>query len=304
MRMGGICFGLMLLLPLAACSSDGGSGTWPDGYVPPGQVLDGQNTGGLDTTGPGPGLPGTKDLAGLPSTDKGITPTLDTGGTPTPIDATILGDRGGQPQPGDVAVVGDVPAGLCDPITGSGCQQGSHCAYNEAGQIACARSGPRQPGETCGGAEGCKLGQCSTLPDISADPLCYTYCNVPGDCAETHTCAGVTDQPFKLCVPKPEEVTCNLLAQDCTKEGQACFLLQDQATGVNKYLCVNSMGVEPGQPCQYANACTAGYICINSACTKICDLSAEEKGCAEGENCQSFAPSQNVGVCVGAAPPQ
>jgi len=305
MRMGGICFALMALLPFAACSSDGGSGTWPDGYVPPGgTTTDGGATSGTDTSGAGPGIPGAKDIPGTPSTtDKGSTPTFDPGGTPTPIDATILGDKG-TPQPGDIPIVGDAPAGLCDPITGSGCQQGSHCAYNEAGQIACARSGPRGPGETCGGAEGCKLGQCSTLPGISEDPLCYTYCNVPGDCIEGFTCAGVENQPFKLCVPKPPEVTCNLLAQDCEKEGQACFLLQDQSTGENKYLCVDSMGVQPGQPCQYANACTAGYLCINSACTKVCDLSAEVKGCAEGENCQSFAPSQNVGVCVAGAPPQ
>jgi hypothetical protein len=306
MRMGGICFALTALLVVAACSTSGGSGGWPDGYTPPAATDTGGNAGPQADTS-GTGMPTLPDIAGVlpgvPGTDLGPAPVKDTG-APTPVDATILGETG-QPLPADILMVGDVPAAAnCDPIKGTGCPQGSHCAYNEAGQIACTPSGSQEPGQICGGADRCKLGTCVQLAQISEEYMCYAYCNVPGDCADTHTCAGVQGAPFKLCVPKPEEVTCNLLNQDCAKEGQACFLLQDQASGENKTLCVDSMGVEPGQPCQYANACTAGYLCINNACTKICDTSAEASGCAEGENCQSFYAAQNVGVCVGPAPTQ
>lgn len=253
----------------------------------------GDDAGGAggDTTGATTDSASGDAVSGAPDNANGGG---DTGGTPTADPGAGGGDTATAPDAVTPTDGGDTfsPVGGCDPISGSGCDDPTtHCAYDANNEKTCATSGNKQPGEACGGADRCAVGECY---DLGAGFLCHAYCETAEHCGDDEECATLGNAPFKLCAPRAERAACHLLQQDCAGENEACFFVESEGAPV----CFTTNNKAEGEACEFANDCAAGLVCVNDACHPLCGTEGAP-ACADATaSCQNFYSEQQAGVCI------
>ena len=176
---------------------------------------------------------------------------------------------------------------------------------------------PKKPGESCVAPEGgvagvddCELGaMCWDVDAETNEGTCIGLCDgTPEEptCAEPATsCVITNDAVLTLCLPM-----CDPLLQDCP-DGQVCFSHSDA------FICVIDASGEAGaygDPCEYANACDPGLMCVEpehvpdcmtgGCCTPFCDTTMPNACPGDGQECipwfeEGMAPEgyENIGVC-------
>ncbi len=181
-----------------------------------------------------------------------------------------------------------------------------------------AITGDQKPGEPCmtvgGGTSGiddCEKGAMCWDVNVEGMGTCVALCTGTPDapvCAANEYC-GISG-PLILCLP-----TCDPLLQDC--EGEDLCLPNGE-----RFICVLDASGDMGavnDPCEFANACDKGLVCLNTAsassacmqgsqgcCQPFCDFSLMEACPNPDQKCvQWFDPEmpippgyEDVGVCA------
>jgi hypothetical protein len=205
------------------------------------------------------------------------------------------------------------------------CPEGAKCTLwaNDGGSQHNARrcvpvdAEPQAPGEPCvvtgdlySGVDNCELGAlCWYLDSDTQEGECVGLCDGSPEsptCAEPGTvCALKGDRLAVLCLP-----TCDPLAQDCA-EGRLCL------PALDSFVCEvdgwSGAGAY-GDPCEYANACDPGLVCLSpeyvpdcmagGCCSPFCETTAPNTCPGDGQACipwfeEGQAPEgyESVGVC-------
>jgi len=227
---------------------------------------------------------------------------------------------------------GEVGGKQCD-VFAQDCPEGEKCsAYAEGGSNSwnatkCVPvTGEGTPGDVCategGGVSGldnCAKGSFCWDVDEENKGLCVELCTgteAAPVCSDegTFNCAVVNEGVLNLCLPD-----CDPLVQDCVGD-DVCIPV------VDVFVCVlDASGADGGKqfdPCEFANACDKGLLCLNPSaamecdpnaggcCMPFCDLSDADAdtscdATAKGTSCLSLyaegqAPPdyENVGICV------
>ncbi len=144
--------------------------------------------------------------------------------------------------------------------------------------------------------------------------LCVAFCTgsaAAPNCASPNICVIANDGVLPICLPQ-----CDPLVQDCDN-GDLCVPDFNE----NGFVCVldASGGMSPyGAPCQYANGCNPGLMCIASdsvpepecataagCCSPMCDLNEPNTCPGSGQECQALYQPGNappgfdhMGVCA------
>jgi hypothetical protein len=189
--------------------------------------------------------------------------------------------------------VGDT--GECDPWA-QDCPEGEKCsayandggtAWNDTKCVGVAAN-PGQPGDACSvegsgvsGIDSCDVGAMCWDVDAENEGVCVALCTGSPEapvCDGGFGCA-VANDVLNLCLS-----LCDPLAQDCPGD-DLCVANGDQ------FLCVLDASGDAGQafdPCEFANACDAGLLCVDPGASSECDVSAG--GCCS-PLCDLDAPS-------------
>lgn len=197
--------------------------------------------------------------------------------------------------PSDTNTVGDTnfadvdTVGPCDPIDQSGCKTGENCTFvGSATAPSCAAGGPVAASGECSAEQRCATGVCMSVNQTAN--LCYQFCVDEGDCGTDGTCLTLSNAPFRVCKIEGIYQACDLLAQDCTAEGKACYAVSTETTPI----CLPEGTSTPGGACEHAGSCKKGYACVNDVCRAVCDAKVPAS-CGEGATCRDFAFT--VGYC-------
>jgi hypothetical protein len=289
----------------------------------------GESDSGGDTTGAGVTSQTTSDSgtgdSGADGTDGGTatTTTTTSGGT----DGTTGGDDGqGFVPDGGGASCGEE----CDIWNPMDCPDGEKCTA-----VACEVGGSAWDSNVCREVQGtaavgdecmytdgsgvsgndtCELGaMCWNADADTGLGTCIAFCTGSPDaasCPAGTNCVIVNNGVLAICLPG-----CDPLAQDCEAGDDLCI---PDPNGEG-YVCVlNASGdMAPyGTPCNYANSCNAGLICIDAAgvpeaecasasgcCSPMCSISGGDACPGTGQTCEPvFDPQppgyEDVGVCT------
>ena len=206
------------------------------------------------------------------------------------------------------------------------CPEGMKCAARGDGgggqwnsTVCTPVTGDGAPGEPCiaeeglSGADDCRKGaMCWDVDKETQLGTCVELCTgsprspICSDEAGSH-CTITNDGVLNLCLP-----VCDPLMQGCASD-DLCVPADDN------FVCVPDASGEDGQsfdPCEVANACDAGLLCMNTwaatecdpnaggCCLPFCDLSDPNVACpGAGQSCVPFHEDMpppglmNVGVC-------
>ncbi|MFY0534503.1 hypothetical protein [Nannocystis pusilla] len=163
------------------------------------------------------------------------------------------------------------------------------------------------------GEDDCEIGaMCWDADPETLEGTCVSFCQGSPQaptCAAGSHCAVLNDGGLNVCLPD-----CDPLAQDCPA-GDECIPLPDTET----FVCVLDASGAEGQafdPCEFANACDPGLLCLPSemasecdpmvagCCLPFCDVSAANSCPGVGQDCLAYfdpmqAPAgfEDVGVC-------
>lgn len=259
-------------------------------------TTDGTATEGMTTTAP-------------TTTDTGTTTT----GTTDMTGTTTMGMGGGE----------------CEP-TLQDCAEGEKCiaydspegpdAYWDANQCVPEPPNAGQKGDTCNidmgesvfsGMDNCAEGTMCFNFDFGTgqDGICTAFCGEGDSCGANEICLpNANDGVLPLCLN-----TCDPLVQDCPNM-HACY----GDPSLPEFFCAkpdpgNETGMD-GSPCQFTNACLAGFACMDGTllegcngadycCTPYCTV-GDDTPCAPTEDCVPFYAMdpppglENVGLCV------
>jgi hypothetical protein len=188
---------------------------------------------------------------------------------------------------------------VCRPVQGSG-QAGDECQYTDGNPLS--------------GNDTCDEGQfCFNVDQDTGIGTCAPWCTGSPDdpmCPAGYSCAVTSSGVLALCIDQ-----CDPLLQDCANPDDLCI---NDPTGEG-YVCVlNASGdMAPyGTPCNYANVCNHGLLCVDAAlvpedscdgasgcCSPFCDLGAPNACPGLGQECVPMYDPQpetfeHVGVCV------
>ena len=153
-----------------------------------------------------------------------------------------------------------------------------------------------------------KSSVCWNVDLQTGEGTCLEFCHgIPRNpfCPQGFVCHIPSDGLLNVCLP-----WCDPLAQDCAGD-ELCLPYG------NSWGCVLDASGEEGQygdPCEYANTCDPGLICLNpeyvpdcqasGCCSPFCDTSAPNTCPTEGQVCipwyeEGMAPPglEHVGVC-------
>jgi hypothetical protein len=169
-------------------------------------------------------------------------------------------------------------------------------------------------GSGVSGNDTCELGNmCWNADPDTGIGTCIAFCTGSPDaasCPAGTNCVIVNNGVLAICLPD-----CDPLAQDCEEAGDLCI---PDPNGEG-YVCVlNASGdMAPyGTPCNYANSCNAGLICVDPAgvpepecasasgcCSPMCSIAAGDPCPGAGQTCEPvFDPQppgyEDVGVCT------
>ena len=285
----------------------------------------GETTGNVGSTGSEVG--GTS--SGVPTTG-----TTDAGATSGSSGTGTTGGIEPPPLPGTTGEPDDTCGFLCG-TTGSvepdcdlftqNCPEGEKCApYSADGGNWNARKcvpvmGDGQPGDPCmalvrgaSGLDDCAKGAMCWEVDLEKLGHCVEVCSgseeMP-ECKNDGLCAVSGNSVLAICLSP-----CDPLGQDCPG-GDLCIFVGDS------FMCVVDASGDEGQafdPCEFANACDHGLVCLapdsaaecdpnaTGCCLPFCDLSDPAFVCpGVGQACVSLyeegmAPEtfKNVGTCA------
>ena len=225
---------------------------------------------------------------------------------------------------------GDPRCSWCD-LFAQDCPDGEKCAPWDADvdgywdSVKCVElSGDGQPGEPCAaepgatGEDDCDVGVMCWNLDENNEGTCVALCTGSPDepmCPESTICNITGDGVLNLCLPQ-----CDPLQQDCP-EGELCI---NYPSG-EAFVCVldASDGMAPaGSPCEFANVCNPGLMCLSpdffpgpdcegalGCCAPFCNTDNGDVECeglpVDGLVCLPFyedgqAPPEyeSVGVCA------
>ena len=282
---------------------------------------------GGDSAGNGASTFGTSASSSGNETDGTDGTASGTSGGDTAPGGSSGGDSGGflsEPDGGGAMNECDVWAQDCP--AGEKCMPWSADGSNTWNGLKCSPvdPNPQQVGDPCT-AEGNGL---SGIDDCGAGAMCWGVSNETGmgvcvqlcegspaspTCADAaSTCTITADGILPLCLS-----SCDPLLQDCPIEQDSCVL-----SGDGNFACEPNAagdGGNPGDPCEFTNACQEGSICIAGTaisgcdavfcCTPVCDASdpdasASCPGAADGDVCTPWyedgtAPPglDDVGYC-------
>ncbi len=294
-------FGLIFLLSLAVtvtgCGDDDDGGTDTGSTSDTGRD-DASSDAGTDTatgedTGPG------EDTGSGEDTGAGE----DTGGT----DA---GDAGGE-DAGPISMPCELPAADCDVTDMSACEAGEACRPLSDGTAMCLETGDETvaTNEECMRTSDCGPGDLCVRYGADEPSFCLRLCRAGsiGECGEGYACnGGLTDREcLRAC--RPIAPACDILAQDCPDDGQACTLARHPETRAPYFACRTAGENGIGERCGGdEGGCTSGTICINSSdgnayCRQVCNPDGEPRCTEDGETCRGFAPTWEVSYCRPAA---
>jgi hypothetical protein len=164
-------------------------------------------------------------------------------------------------------------------------------------------------GDWVDGLDTCDKGLICWDPDADTKvgtciDLCKGRPRTP-ECPPGHWCAVLGDGILALCLP-----WCDPLAQDCGPE-ELCLPSGDE---FDCFLDMSENDGEYGDPCEYANACDPGLLCLNpeyvpdcpgnGCCSPFCDVTAPNTCPGDGQVCipwfeEGMSPPgyENVGFC-------
>lgn len=169
-------------------------------------------------------------------------------------------------------------------------------------------------GEGLDGLDDCELGSMCWRPDPDTGlGTCIQFCFGSPSAAECNPgsqCAVTGDGVIPVCLPD-----CDPLAQDC-HDGDVC-IPNSSGTGFSCVLDASGGEADYGTPCQFANACNPGLLCVNAArvpepacagevgcCSPMCNTEVFGDCPGEGQVCEplfdeGLAPpgAEQVGVC-------
>ena len=240
---------------------------------------------------------------GEPVADAGPTPgaqPMDGGPTATATgDAGVAdsGDAGAMPT-GPVAPGGPCePVGECDPWEDGGvCDDGACQLTGSALRCGAVAPGAGGEGDPCEELADCRAGTtCLTLP---GGPQCVRLCQLGtvGGCGEGASCSGTTSMDcLGHCRALP--VPCDVLAQDCVGDDEACSLALNRETDERYTGCVPAGAGALDEACENIGDCGRGLVCIGSACRQVCDPEGGEPTCPGGRRCNRRSTSWDVPYC-------
>ena len=296
----------------------------------------------------GPKLPGDTDALDTTTTSPSTTTTTAGGSTTGAVDPTTTSSTGAATTEGTTAastsegcsflgcgtggpqcavVDGKLRCSACDVWT-QDCPEGQKCApwANDGGSAwnttKCVDvvDNPGKPGDECtvegsgvSGVDSCdKAALCWNVDDETMKGTCVGFCTGSQEaplCEQPGTtCVIANDGVLILCLP-----SCDPLQQDCP--GTDLCISQPMGDG---FVCVLDASGEQGQqnnPCEFANACDPGLVCLDPSlatecdpmaigcCLPFCDVTAPD--CTnQGAECipwfeMGMAPPglENIGVC-------
>lgn len=169
------------------------------------------------------------------------------------------------------------------------------------------------PDEPFSGLDDCAIGfVCVNFDKTGEGGDCVEICDEDDECPNTNGgdafCAIGRSSPLGIC-----SALCDPLIQDCPA-GQGCY----GDSGWPGFLCIKSApqdgSGEDGSPCEFTNACAAGFSCVmasqvegcdpgkSGCCTPYCTV-GDEAACAPSEGCVPFYEEppvglEKVGVCM------
>ena len=287
------------------------------------QTTDSSESSSTTTTTTGESSTGTSTSSTTAPTSGATSSTSSTG--PCDTACTSSDEAGGfiYGAPGDFQHGGTIE---CD-VFKQDCASGEKCtAWNDNGggswnATKCVPvTGDKVPGDECkaegGGTSGidnCEAGAMCYDVDAMNTGICRALCTGTPDaptCDGNFSCAIVNDGVLNICLPG-----CDPLLQDCPGK-DLCLPIGDG------FICVIDVSGDMGQtndPCEFANSCDKGLVCLNTAsassacmqgspgcCQPFCDFTAMDPCPNPDQKCvQWFDPMmpippgfEDVGVCA------
>lgn len=205
----------------------------------------------------------------------------DTGADSTGAETTAGTDTGAETTPA-----------ACDPILQSGCEAGENCTFVGVEDTpSCIPEGPVPANAECSQENRCQRGVCMSINQTAS--RCYQVCAEDTDCGAgtENLCLTLTNTPFGVCKIPDIYDTCNLLTQDCSEEGKACYAV----LGEDEPICLVEGSGASGSECATAAACVKGLACVNDICREICDPDVDDS-CGETATCRDFF--DDAGYCA------
>ena len=202
-----------------------------------------------------------------------------------------------------LAIGGCVPND-CDPTTTGECAEGEQCVaagwgFTGEAEVVFGRCLESTSDGALGDA--CEINE-DCVEGLICDGVCRAYCERAGgdtDCAEGETCFAAWGEtsPIGLC-----RITCEPFAADggCEATEKCLPLYEDITTG----FCWEAGDGDEGSACEASNECTNGMLCVDGACTRVCDAAAEAGGpgaCLEDEACAALYVDNEIisfGMCT------
>ncbi len=185
----------------------------------------------------------------------------------------------------------------CDPYTDEHCEAGFNCIFGAYDRPVCMIAGEKAVGEECATQGLCSDGYCMSLMGMDKN-RCLKYCKTDSDCGYQIACIGLEGKKWKVCsLPASAFETCNLLEQNCTKAGEACYYT---SSTVFQPVCMAEGTGREGDQCSQSSDCAAGFDCIaDKECMPLCTTQeGGEPGCPSAfTTCQPLYPGQKAGYC-------
>lgn len=279
-------------------------------------------TPGSDAESGGPTVTTDDDSTGGSEDETTGNPTSSSGDGDGDSGGTIFVDStdDGGPDCGeqcDIWAEGDCPEG--EKCTAVACEVGSNSWDSN---VCRPINGDAAPGDECmytdgsgvSGNDDCGEGSmCWNADGDTGIGTCVAFCTgspAASTCASGTTCAILNDGVLPLCLPG-----CDPLAQDCESSNEIC-LPDPSGSG---YICAldASGDMAPyGTPCNYANVCNSGLLCINAegvpeaecasaqgCCSPMCSISSGDACPGDGQSCEPVFEMQppgfeDVGICT------
>lgn len=222
--------------------------------------------------------------------------TTDEDDTTTDDDTTTSrSDAGGTPDC-------TIPSGsACAPVDNCGCSNGQVCGLGGGEDnftVACQAPGEKELGDTC------ELGECGEGL-LCIEQLCVQVCRFDNDCeSDAAKCTQVLR-------PNGEELkgvrycraNCDLVDPTDPADGlEACTAGQTCLTTDRGSACSSSAGdAGQGETCQESADCAAGFACHDAQCKQWCSLTSPQ--CGTGLECEASGDSSpsatGLGLCGG-----
>lgn len=215
----------------------------------------------------------------------------DTGDGSDTADTATAGDSNATDTGGAPDATGPDTATPCDPVAQTGCDAQKNCTFVAAEESpTCEPAGPVPPEEECGSEARCQVGVCLSLNQTGS--RCYQFCDDDGDCGgDTGSCLTLSNAAFHICKIDGIYQNCNLLTQDCTETGKACYAVANE----DDPICLTVGTKAVGEACDKASDCVKGVACVNDMCRTLCDPAADPDPCGEAFQCNEFFA--NAGYC-------